>query len=410
MIKQKLFKLWIEYFRSLPLRRFQRLIPLFLVVCMATPSVAAVIDVRTYGAIPNDSIDDSLAIQKAIDAAPDHSTIYFPQGTYLLAGVQINNRIGLTLSGDGSTLTILKRHGNYPNILSSTGSTDMLVTQLGFDANGIDAFGGFIFYDAKRVTITKNRFFDSNKQPLPGHGDRYAWVFGRGGTPSEDLLINDNLIEDLQLEVDFGLRVRIEGNTVIRPVAAAGIGVFTIGDYTTAEDYVIEGNTVIDAVVGAGAITFILDPPSNNNSTFRKFRVLNNRIVYTTSLAGNPNEAILFGTGNSNQPTTGNLFDDIIIQNNTIEKADSPFQFMGPVIFGNSYYISNFKFDNTQVINNRLFCNTGCDEKFIDIREQGANYVESGNVMGPLIVTAFPNPPKGGKKSESSGKSNKPSK
>ena len=50
---------------------------------MATPSVAAVIDVRTYGAIPNDSVDDSLAIQKAIDAAPDNSTIYFPRGTYL---------------------------------------------------------------------------------------------------------------------------------------------------------------------------------------------------------------------------------------------------------------------------------------------------------------------------------------
>jgi hypothetical protein len=41
VLKQNLFKLWIEYFRSLPLRRFQRLIPLFFVVCMATPSVAA---------------------------------------------------------------------------------------------------------------------------------------------------------------------------------------------------------------------------------------------------------------------------------------------------------------------------------------------------------------------------------
>jgi hypothetical protein len=84
VMKQNLFKLWMEYFRSLPLRHFQRLIPLFLVMCMATPSVAAVIDVTTYGAIPNDSVDDSLAIQKAIDAAPANSTIYFPQGTYRL--------------------------------------------------------------------------------------------------------------------------------------------------------------------------------------------------------------------------------------------------------------------------------------------------------------------------------------
>jgi Pectate lyase superfamily protein len=202
VMKKILRTLLIQYFRSLTLRGFQRLIPLFLVVCMATSSVAAVIDVTTYGATPNDSVDDSLAIQKAIDAAPDNSTIYFPRGVYLAAGVQINNRAGLTLSGDGSTLTILKRHGSYPRIAESSGSTDILVTKLGFDVNGITSFGGFTFYDAKRITITKSHFFDSNKQPVGGY-DRYSWVFGRGSVPSEEILISDNLIEDLQLEVDF---------------------------------------------------------------------------------------------------------------------------------------------------------------------------------------------------------------
>ena len=78
----------------------------------------------------------------------------------------------------------------------------MLVTKLGFDANGVTSFGGFNFYNAKRITITKTHFFDSNKQPVGGN-DRYSWVFGRGSVPSEDILISDNLIEDLQLEVDF---------------------------------------------------------------------------------------------------------------------------------------------------------------------------------------------------------------
>jgi len=201
-MKQNLFKLWSEYFQSLPLRRFQRLIPLFLVVCMAQPAASGVIDVTTYGAIPNDSVDDSLAIQKAIDAAPGNSTIYFPRGVYLAAGVQINNRNGLTLAGEGSALTILKRSGTYPKMVESIGSMDILVTQLGFDVNGISSFGGFNFYDAKRITIMKTHFFDSNKQPVGGY-DRYSWVFGRGSIPSEDILISDNLIEDLQLEVDF---------------------------------------------------------------------------------------------------------------------------------------------------------------------------------------------------------------
>jgi hypothetical protein len=257
VMKQKLFKLWTECFQSLPLRRLQRLIPLFFIVCMVNTSTAAVINVRTYGATPDDSLDDSLAIQKAIDAAPDNSTIYFPRGTYLLAGVTINNRTGLTLSGDASTLTVLKRrHGTYPKIVESTGSMDILVTKLGFDANGITAYGGFNFYDAKRITITKNHFFDSNKQPALGR-DRYSWVFARGSVPSEDLFISDNLIEDLQLEVDFSRRVRIEGNTVVRPVNTAGIGVFTLNNNSLAKDYTIQKNTIVDPVVSAGGIVVI---------------------------------------------------------------------------------------------------------------------------------------------------------
>src|SRR5688572_2565532 len=176
-MKEDFSMLCIKHFRSLSLRRFQRLIPLLLVVCMTTPATAAVIDVKTFGAIPNDSADDSLAIQNAIDAAPANSIIYFPQGTYLLADIKINNRSGLTLSGDGSTLTILKRNGSYPNIFESKGSTDLLVTKLGFDANGISSYGGFVFYDAKRITITKTHFFDGNKQAVGQH-DRYSWIFG----------------------------------------------------------------------------------------------------------------------------------------------------------------------------------------------------------------------------------------
>ena len=105
-------------FKLSSLGRFRPLIALFFVLNIATASAAAaVIDVTTYGTIPNDSADDSSAIQTAIDAAPANSTIYFPRGIYLLSGITINNRSGLTLSGDGSTLTILKRNGSYPKII-----------------------------------------------------------------------------------------------------------------------------------------------------------------------------------------------------------------------------------------------------------------------------------------------------
>jgi hypothetical protein len=399
VMKQNLFKLWIEYFRSLPLCRFQRLIPLFLVVCMATPSVAAVIDVTTYGAIPNDSVDASLAIQKAIDAAPDNSTIYFPRGTYLLADIKIHYRSGLTLTGDGSTLTILKRSGTWPKIVESIGSTDILVTKLGFDANGITSYGGFNFYNAKRITITKTHFFDSNKQPVGGY-DRFAWIFGRGSVPSEDILISDNLIEDLQFGVDFGLRVHIEGNTVVRPVNTAGIGVFTDNDNTPAQDYTIQKNTIVDPVVSAGGIVLHLDPPSDNYSTMKTFRILGNHIVYTKDISGNHASAIRLGTGNNSQATVGNVFDDIVIQNNVIYKdPGSRYDFgdVNAIIFGNSSAIANFKFDNTNVSNNRIHYNNRFGIPNIDIRQKGINYFESDNraylissdTMPPSVPTAL---------------------
>ena len=397
-MKQDLFKPWPEYFRSLTLRHLQRLIPLFLVVCMATPSVAAVIDVTTYGAIPNDSADDSLAIQNAIDAAPAGSTIYFPRGTYLLSAVTINNRSDLTLTGDGSTLTILKRNGGYPKMFESSGSTDLTVTNLGFDANGIVAYGGFNFYDAKRITITKNRFFDSNKQPV-GQLDRYSWVFGRGSVPSEDIVITDNLIEDLQLEVDFGLRVRIEGNTIVRPVQTAGIGIFTVNDHTSAQDYIIRNNTIADAVVSAGLITVILDPSDNNFCTLQNFQIVGNRILYTIHMTGHGRSAIFLGTGNNGQSTTGNVFNNILIQNNVIYKDPLTYGIAGDAdafFFGNSSDTANFNFDNMSIIDNAIY-NKEAWLPTIDIRNHGVNYVERNNslltmttdLLAPSVPTAL---------------------
>jgi chitodextrinase len=398
-MKQKLFTTCSQYCSFLPPRCFLGLVAVLFFVGMANISAAAVIDVRTYGAIPNDSVDDSLAIQNAIDAAPDNSTIYFPEGVYLLSDVQINNRRGLTLSGDGSTLSILRHHGRYPPIFQSTGSTDMLVTKLGFDANGVTAFGGFVFYATKRITITKTHFFDSNKQPVGGY-DRFSWVFGRGSVPSEDILISDNLIDDLQLEVDFGLRVRIEDNTIVRPVATSGIGVFTITDDTAAQEYIIQKNTIVDPVVSAGGIVLHLDPPTDSYSTMKSFRILDNRIVYTKHVSGNHASAIRLGTGDSSQATSGNVFDDIAIQNNVIYKdPGSSYDFgdVNAIIFGNSSVTANFKFDNTNVSNNLVYYNNRFGIPIVDIRQKGVNYVESNNptyaissdLMPPSVPTAL---------------------
>lgn len=378
---------------SLRLRRLKWSVPFLMVLSVATTTAAAtVINVQGYGAIPNDSVDDTLAIQRAIDAAPNGSIIYFPRGTYRAAGLRIHNRTDLTLTGDGSTTTVLKRNGAYPKIVESSGSTDIRVTQLGFDANGVTAFGGFNFYDAKRITITKTHFFDSAQQPV-GRSDRYSWVFGRGSVPSEDILIRDNLVQDLQVEVDFAHRVRIEGNTVVRPVRTAGIGVFTITHRTSAQEYTIRRNTIVDPVVSAGGIVVHLDPPSTNHSRMKTFRILENQIVYTRFISSNHAAAIRLGTGDNSQATAGNLFDDIVIQNNVIYKdPGSAYDFgnVHAVIFGNSSAAANFRFDNTNVSHNRVHYNNTRGLRIVDIRQKGINYVESNNLTYPVGPDRMP--------------------
>jgi hypothetical protein len=201
------------------------------------------------------------------------------------------------------------------------------------------------------------------------------------------------LIEDLQVEIDFGLRVRIEGNTIVRPVATSGIGVFTVNDTTSAQDYTIQKNTIVDPVVSAGGIVLHLDPPSSSYSTMKTFRILDNHIVYTKYIKGNPASAIRLGTGDSSQATSGNVFDDIVIQNNVVYKDPASLYDFGDVnaiIFGNSSAIANFKFDNTNVSNNLIHYNNNSGLSNIDIREKGVNYIESNNVARAISADVMP--------------------
>ena len=91
------------------------------------------------------------------------------------------------------------------------------------------------------------------------------------------------MIDDLQLEVDHSQNVVIEGNTVSRALNTAGIGIFTIGDNAVAEDYLIKGNTLIDPPKIGFAVE--LDPPANNNCTFRRITIIDNKIIRTKPAA-----------------------------------------------------------------------------------------------------------------------------
>jgi Pectate lyase superfamily protein len=85
------------------------------------PNVSQVINAATqYGATGNDTSDDSIAIQRALDAA-NNGAVFLPAGTYYLdRPVQINTS-NVVLHGAGSTSTILRPRVPLDTLLDVSG-------------------------------------------------------------------------------------------------------------------------------------------------------------------------------------------------------------------------------------------------------------------------------------------------
>lgn len=73
--------------------------------CMRAPAAPALgsvqRDVRSFGAKPDDNIDDSDEIQKALDSMKPGETLWFPAGRYLTNRAIYVRRPGIHISGDG---------------------------------------------------------------------------------------------------------------------------------------------------------------------------------------------------------------------------------------------------------------------------------------------------------------------
>jgi parallel beta-helix repeat protein len=304
-----------------------------------------IFNVKEFGAKGDGMADDTAAIQRTIDKAPDRSTIYFPAGTYLVANFVVKKRSGLSFNGEERTAVIRRKPG-AARMATFQGSSDIVVTKLAFDANGIDSYGGVVFYAAKGVVIENNSFVDS----APKHnraGDHYSFVLGKGAEPSRDVKILNNVMEFLQLEVDHAKNVVIEGNIVKRPIGTSGIGIFTVGNDAVAEDYVIKKNTVIDPP--KAGLHAVLDPPASRNCVFRRIAFIDNTIIRTKT-AG---YAIQIGTLDNSQRTTGNVFEDITVRDNRI-RIESGAPPSGPMIFANSSKAAGVVFKRLAVVGNEI--------------------------------------------------------
>ena len=301
------------------------------------------VNVKAFGAKGDGVADDTRAIQAAIDHAKAGEKIYFPPGIYDVSNFVVKNRSGLSFTGDGRQSMIRQKSGAARMAIIEA-SSDIAITNLAFDANGIVSYGGVVFYAVKGVRIENNIFIDRAAKPI-GSTDRYSFVFGRGSVPSQDIKILNNMIEDLQLEVDHAQRVLIDRNTVKRAIATAGIGIFTVGDKAIAEDYQITNNTILDPP-GAG-LSVGLDPPTDSHCIFRRITMAGNQIVRSRT-AG---YGIRVGTPDNSKKSAGNVFENIEINNNRILlESGAPAQLQQ--IFFNTSASAAISFDRVTVTNN----------------------------------------------------------
>ena len=301
------------------------------------------VNVKAFGAKGDGVADDTRAIQAAIDHAKAGEKIYFPPGIYDVSNFVVKNRSGLSFTGDGRQSMIRQKSG-AARMATIEASSDIAITNLAFDANGIVSYGGVVFYAVKGVRIENNIFIDRAAKPI-GSTDRYSFVFGRGSVPSQDVKILNNMIEDLQLEVDHAQRVLIDRNTVKRAIATAGIGIFTVGDKAIAEDYQITNNTILDPP-GAG-LSVGLDPSTDSHCIFRRITMAGNQIVRSRT-AG---YGIRVGTPDNSKKSAGNVFENIEINNNRILlESGAPAQLQQ--IFFNTSASAAISFDRVTVTNN----------------------------------------------------------
>jgi polygalacturonase len=80
-----------------------------------------VVNVKSYGALGDNSTNDAVAIQAAIDAG---GRVFFPAGTYIV-GATLNIKTNVTLAGTGMGTVLKAANSLNANLISTTGASQI---------------------------------------------------------------------------------------------------------------------------------------------------------------------------------------------------------------------------------------------------------------------------------------------
>lgn len=107
------------------------------------------VNIRAFGAIPNDGVNDATAIRDAINYAYNngYSTVYFPAGVYTSTEDSIGIRSGLRYLGYGATIQQVTSNTciflAYPNAVNNVVFEGLTLLGKGTDYNGTNSYSPF---------------------------------------------------------------------------------------------------------------------------------------------------------------------------------------------------------------------------------------------------------------------------
>ena len=360
---------------------------------------AATFNVKDYGAVGDGKANDTTAIRNAVNAANNAkgpNTVFFPAGTYLVRNLMIGATEGagkldadpqdLTLEGESAMKSVLKRlptpsSPQRDRIATIQKGKNLVIQKLGFDANGIERFGGLWGYHCDGVVVRNVHCFDSR---LAG-GDTYD-RYMIGFQLSRNVVVRDSHWEDLQLEIDKCSDVQILNNLVERARNTGSIGIWAVGNNYVAENYLIQGNTIIDPSRGnAGAIVLQLDKATLSGSVFRNIRVLDNVIVYPKEMAGPKRPvAVKVGMCDSSGKPEKTIFERIRIEGNRIYVTPGVEGLKKEFIWFHACWPDpRVSFDDCSVVNNTLYYDGEKGILSVVAKAKGRNWTEAGNQKKP---------------------------
>lgn len=255
------------------------------------------LNVTAYGADPaNVANDDSPALQKAINAASDGDTVYFPAGTYLCKS-SITVPVGIHLKGDGAKKSkivmgsALKDTSIFkievgPTEISSLGFEDVSTTKQ-IKAGFIDYYGDMTVSESANLYIHDCRFVQGTRANMRS---KYAVIQARAAA---SVVIENNYFEATTVMFTSSMQKLIVRNNEI-------CGVFYCGKYYDQNTFLIWDTEMFDAsnnkIYGKDLLTDNSGELSSNDFTVgRSFAIQGfNRNQYishnTITRAGLPND------------------------------------------------------------------------------------------------------------------------